>query len=140
MRQRRRPPPFSFLLHDLDAGEGAASPSLTGPPVDIVDDGKAWRLVFEIPGSIPSRLDLEITGRIVVLRGERRATEGEPGQFIRVERVPGPFERALELPDDPDPDRTKASFSDGLLTVTIPRLNRESSRTIPIRRTDTSKR
>lgn len=140
MRQHRRSIPLAYFLHDLDSGTGSSQQPFSGPPVDVVDDGKAWRLIFEIPGSVPNRLSVEIEGRVVVVRGERSPTEGEPGQFIRVERVSGPFERALELPEEPDPERTKASFSDGLLTVVIPRLNREPSRAIPIHRIDTSKR
>jgi HSP20 family protein len=105
---------------------------LSGPPVDVVDDGNRWRLVFEVPGASLERLSLRILGRVVVLSGERKTTEGERGQFLRVERVSGRFERALELPEDPDPDRTSATCSDGLLTVEIGKLGRGESRPIPI--------
>ncbi len=107
---------------------------LAGPAVDVVDDGRAWRLVFEVPGSVPDRLSLEVLGRVVTLRGERRPTDCESGQFLRIERVSGPFERSLELPEEPDPEATTASYADGLLTVEIPRRSRSRSRSIPIRR------
>ncbi len=136
MRKNPHKTPVALFLHDLGSGAGDPAPSLSGPPVDIVDDGQSWRMVFEIPGSVPERLELEVHGRIVHLSGERRATEGEPGQFLRVERVSGPFERVLELPDDPDPEKTRAHYADGLLVVTIPRLAHHTSRNIPIQRAE----
>ena len=38
-----------------------------------------------------------------------------------MERAAGPFERLVELPDEPDPDGAAASYADGLLTLEIPR-------------------
>src|ERR1700730_17020034 len=85
------------------------------PAVDVVDDGASWRLVFEIPGAVPEGLTIDIKDRVVTVRGLRRPTTGESGCFLRVERSAGAFERALELPDDPDPERASASYADGLL-------------------------
>lgn len=131
------PPSSRFPVVLLERRHGAPGPDphpLGGPLVDVVDDGKAWRLVFELPGAVPDKLSLEIHGRVVTLRGERRPTDGEKGRFLRVERVAGPFERSLELPDDPDAEGTSASYSDGLLTVEIPRRAATKSRTIQIRK------
>lgn len=136
------PPASRFPVVLLERRHGAGGPDphpLGGPLVDVVDDGQAWRLVFELPGAVPDKLSLEIHGRVVTLRGERRPTDGEKGRFLRVERVAGPFERSLELPDDPDAEGTSASYSDGLLTVEIPRRATTKSRTIQIRKGPASK-
>jgi len=50
-----------------------------------------------------------------------------------VERAAGPFERVVELPEEPDPEGGTASYADGLLTLEIPRRPATKRRTIPIR-------
>ena len=132
MKRTHRPVAF-VVSRNLSLPEGEQT-GLHGPPVDVVDDGAGWRLVFEIPGAIASRLEVQIDGRSVTLRGERMPTEGECGQFLRIERVAGPFERVLELPEPPDPEKARASYTDGILTVEIPRLRQTAGRSIPVRR------
>lgn len=112
---------------------GAPPPHL--PPVDVVEHAHGWRLVFELPGTDPSSVRVDVTGRVVAVRGERRPTERSHGTFLCVERAAGPFERLVELPDDPDPDGAAASYADGLLTLEIPRRPATRHRSIPIRQT-----
>jgi HSP20 family protein len=92
-----------------------------------------WRLVFEIPGTDPDTVRVDVAGRVVAVRGERRPTERTHGTFLCVERAAGPFERLVELPDELDPDGASASYADGLLTLEIPRRPTTRHRTIPIR-------
>ncbi len=55
-----------------------------------------------------------------MVRGEKRQEqEKKEGGFHRVERSYGSFQRALNLPDDANQDSIKASFKNGVLTVTI---------------------
>lgn len=113
----------------------ALAPAVGVPPVDVVDEDLTFRLVLEIPGAVSESLTVEITGRLVTLRGERRATGGERGRFLRVERASGPFERRLELPEELDGDHARLSYADGLLTLEIPKCaSRRGTRAIPIRR------
>jgi HSP20 family protein len=108
--------------------------TIYAPAVDVVETNMGWRLVFEIPGAQANRLAVEVRGRLVTLRGERRPTEGESGRFLRVERAAGPFERSVELPDEPDEEGARASYEDGLLTIEVPRKTGPKARSIPIRR------
>ncbi len=125
--------PVAFVLGGDGALPGPASHPLA-PPVDVVETSSGWRLVFEIAGAVPDRTSIEVKERIVVVRGERRRTEGDGGVFLRLERVTGPFERALELPEDADADRTKAWYQDGLLVLEVPKRASARGRSIPIRR------
>jgi HSP20 family molecular chaperone IbpA len=49
-----------------------------------------------------------------------------------VERAAGAFERVLELPQDPDPERTRATYADGLLVLEVPKRSSKSGHSIPI--------
>ncbi len=131
---KRHNVPVAFVLSRNSPLPEESSAQLHGPPVDVVDDGKGWQLVFEIPGASIPRVSLQVEGRLVTLRGERPPTDPGTGQFLRVERVAGPFERTIELPELPDPERTHASYADGLLTVEIPRLHQTPGRSIPVQR------
>jgi HSP20 family protein len=133
MTPRRPRVPVTFLFARDEALPGVESRS-PRPAVDVVDDGAAWRLVFEVPGATPDKLTVDVRGRTVTLRGERAPTPQEGGRFVRVERAAGAFERTLELPDDPDPERARASYTDGLLVLVIPRKTATRSRSIPVRR------
>lgn len=124
-------PPARWAFSPGASDPGAPPPHL--PPVDVVEDARGWRLVFEIPGTDPDTVRVDVAGRVVVLRGERRPTERAHGTFLCVERAAGPFERVVELPDEPDPDGGTASYSEGLLTLDLPRRPATRRRTIPIR-------
>lgn len=114
------------------AGDPGPPPPHT-PPVDVVEHAHGWRLVFEIPGTDPDSVRVDVAGRTVSVHGERRPTERSHGTFLRVERAAGTFERLVELPDEIDPDGAAASYADGLLTLEIPRRPATRHRTIPIR-------
>jgi len=124
-------PPARWAFSSGAADSATPPPHL--PPVDVVEDAHGWRLVFEIPGTDPDSVRVDVAGRIVVVRGERRPTERAHGTFLCVERAAGPFERLVELPEEPDPDGGAASYADGLLTLEIPRRPAIRHRTIPIR-------
>jgi len=113
MRKREIPVGFFVRTGGLEPPE---RPALV-PPVDVVDHGLLWRLTFEIPGANPEEISVDVRGRILTLRGTRRPTDREDGVFLRVERAAGAFERVLELPEDPDPEGSRATYADGLLTL-----------------------
>ena len=132
---RPRPPriPVTFVLGD-PSSLGGADPHPLAPPVDVVEGAAGWRLVFEIPGAVPEKTSIEVKERVVIVRGERRATDGAGGVFLRLERSTGPFERALELPEDADAERSQAHYQDGLLILDVPKRTSARGRHIPIRR------
>jgi hypothetical protein len=83
----------------------------------------------ELPGLADKDIHLSITGDILTLRGERvwnRDVKQE--NYYRAERWFGKFERALPLPIAVQADKVKASYRDGVLTVTLPKAEGSSPR------------
>lgn len=92
------------------------------PNVDIHDDGKNVKVVAELPGIDEKDLDVELNGRYLTLRGEKREEKDETEQgWHKVERHFGSFERTVQLPEGINPDEVKADYRKGVLTVTLPR-------------------
>ena len=92
------------------------------PPVDIYSTGE-HELVFkaEIPGMNRDDLDITVENFTLTIRGEKKAEQTiKDEQFHRVERSYGTFTRSFALPHTVDPNRVKAEYKEGVLTVKLP--------------------
>ena len=75
------------------------------------------------PGLDASKIEVTID-RVLRIAGERPAAIPQDNDKVHVyarERGTGPFMRAVSLPDDIDPGQVRASYRDGVLTVSIAR-------------------
>lgn len=77
-------------------------------------------------GLDPKSLDLSIQQNLLSVSGSRKVPVKEDAEYYRRERFDGDFRRVITLPDDVDPDRVDAQYSDGVLHIIVPR--RESAR------------
>ena len=91
-----------------------------GPPLDVEETDKEFRVRAEIPGVKPENLDVAMSGNALVISGEKKETEEkrEKGYFYQ-ERRYGSFHREVPLPTAVDPDNVQAEYKDGVLTVTL---------------------
>ena len=90
-------------------------------------------ITAEIPGVDADALDISVDGRNLTLSGSRQSEEiPEEARAYRNERVSGEFTRSVELPFDVDVEAIKASFSDGVLEIELPRLPEEKPRKITV--------
>ena len=81
------------------------------------------QLVFkaELPGIDPKDLDVSVTDRELVIKGERKAEKSAKEEnYIYREINYGSFERHFELPEGTKTDELKAKYSNGILEVTMP--------------------
>ncbi len=114
------------------AEEEGAMIGAWAPAVDVLETKDGLQLTAELPGIDPKNVEVTVENGVLALRGERsfeKAAEGET--YHRVERVYGTFERSFTLPTSVDPDKIKAQFKNGLLTLTIPK--REEAKPKPIK-------
>ena len=96
---------------------GLLEPSWT-PAVTLV--GAAGEVVVraDLPGVARQDVRAELQGDVLVLRGERRAHDRDPGAGPRETPV-GPFLRTVRLPGVARPDRISARLADGVLEVRV---------------------
>jgi HSP20 family protein len=115
---------------------GSESGTLTAawtPAVDVFEDKDAVKIVAELPGVKAEDVKISLESQTLTMRGEKRQVAEEDGAGNRYERTYGAFERTFALPGTVDADRIEASYADGLLTVTLPKVERARPRQIDIR-------
>jgi HSP20 family protein len=97
------------------------SPGLT-PSTDIVESDKEIEITAEIPGLEEKDVEVNFADGILTIKGEKKAENEEKDKNYRVfERSYGSFSRSLPLPPGIDPNAIKASISNGVLKVTVPK-------------------
>jgi HSP20 family protein len=78
-------------------------------------------------------VSIEVKGANLTISGERREDEtAVPKNYYQQERNFGAFSRTFALQDPPDPDKIKASFKDGVLSITIPKPQEETPKRITV--------
>jgi HSP20 family protein len=104
------------------------------PAVNIWQDAENVYAEAELPGMGLEDLEIYVTGNNqLAIKGQRK--EPQPGQGVwhRQERGFGGFTRVIGLPVDVDPDKVEGRFSNGVLTITMPRSERAKPRRITVK-------
>jgi HSP20 family protein len=119
------------------AFNGAIGSRVWVPALDVAERGDAYLIYVELPGVSPEQVDVNFEQNVLTVRGTKPAsfdvaTEGEVRVFA-AERVHGGFERSVRLPEFVDADRIEATFSNGLLSITVPKAQAAQPRKITIR-------
>ncbi len=103
------------------------------PAIDIHEDNTNLYAEAELPGWTKDEVKLTINKGVLTLEGERKEN-GETTRYLRRERGAGNFSRSFTIPVEIDVKKVEAAFNNGVLRVTMPKLNpKESERTIEIR-------
>ncbi len=102
-------------------------------PVDVVETKDDFQIKASVPGFKPEDIDVSVTGETLTIKGELKAEEKhEEGNYIRKERRFGSFQRTLTLPTSVAPDKAKAEFENGVLTLTLPKAEQAKPRAIKV--------
>ncbi len=117
------------------ATSGLPAPSTSEfPMVNVWMDGDRAIITSELPGVLPTDVDISVAGKSVTLRGARASEDTCEGECRhRRERWSGSFTRSIELPYLVDQDKVEARFSKGVLELTLPRAEADKPRKIAIK-------
>lgn len=93
------------------------------PPVDIVEDEQNIIFTAEIPGVKLEDLKLTLENNVLTITGERKFKEEEKKEnFHRIERRFGKFTRSFTLPVGVEAEQVNAMFENGVLKITLPKM------------------
>jgi HSP20 family protein len=124
----------AFNAWPFQTQEGGTLTSTWLPPCDVFEDKDAVKIVAEIPGVTAEDVKISLENNLLTLRGEKKQQAEEKSERVhRYERSYGVFERTFSLPTTVDPEKIDAQYSNGVLTVTIPKVERARPREIPVK-------
>ena len=99
---------------------------MRAPAVDISETNGSVVVKAELPGVQKDDLDIEVTEDMLSIKAEtKEEKEEKDAHYLRRERSWGMFQRIIPLPVEVKAKEAKASFKDGLLEVTIPKVEAE---------------
>ncbi len=126
---------MSEMLEDFERGFTVSTNEFS-PRVDISEDEKNLFVTVEIPGVTKDDVKVTINDdNVLVIKGEKKRefkTEDKERNFIRVERSYGSFQRSFILPDNVKKDNISAKFDNGVLTITLEKVEPEPPKQIDI--------
>ena len=100
--------------------------------MDAYRQGHDFVIQFDLPGADPGSIDLSVERNVLTVRAERPATRDNIDEVVVTERRYGSFTRQLFLGETLDTDQIKATYENGVLTVTIPVSEKAKPRQIEI--------
>ena len=93
------------------------------PRVDVIDRDKDILLRAELPGVKKDDIEVTMTDDMVTIRGSARKEEKrEEGDYYYAETSRGEFSRSVTLPSHVDGSKATARYTDGVLELTLPKL------------------
>lgn len=92
------------------------------PAIDVAEKDDAIVVRAEVPGCTPEDIDISVNGNTLTLSGEKKEShESKDDGFFHVESTYGSFRRDIVLPADVDQSKIEAAIKDGVLSVTLPK-------------------
>ncbi|KZB54717.1 Hsp20/alpha crystallin family protein [Thalassospira xiamenensis] len=110
------------LVNSADTNGNEAPQKLLTPRIDVHETDDNIELSAELPGVEQGDVDVSVLEGVLTITGEKKSTrESNDGARV-VERTYGSFKRSFRLPDTVDADKIAASFKNGVLTLTLPKV------------------
>ncbi|MDX1388748.1 MAG: Hsp20/alpha crystallin family protein [Acidobacteriota bacterium] len=103
------------------------------PAINVTEDADSVYVRAELPGIDTEDLDISMENDTLTISGERKmAAEDDAVSYHRREREWGAFRRSFSLPTRVESDKVRARYTDGILTVTLPKASEARPRQITV--------
>ncbi|OMO67624.1 hypothetical protein CCACVL1_20418 [Corchorus capsularis] len=112
----------------------SAAIAIAGPRVDWKETSEGHMFMAEVPGLKKEEIKVQIEdNRVLQIIGEKKVDKEEKNDTWHcVERSSGKFSRRFRLPDNAKISHVKASMENGILTVTVPKLETKKPEIISV--------
>jgi HSP20 family protein len=117
--------PFRTRLFDFEPlrrFESAFSGAV--PTAEVAEKDNEFVVTVELPGIDQKNVDINITGNMLTIKGEKREEKEEEQKekhYHLSERRYGSFSRSFTIPETVAQDKITAAMKDGVLTLTLPK-------------------
>jgi HSP20 family protein len=123
-------------LFESPLGELARTSQLLSgwtPALDMHEDKDNIVVKLELPGMKKEDIDVSLRDGGLSISGERKREEKfENAEVYRAERFVGRFQRTVGLPAPVAVDKVKAQYTDGVLTITLPKTEEAKPKQIDV--------
>ena len=104
------------------------------PAIDMFQTDDEIVVKAALPGIKADEVQINITGEVLTLKGEMKHEEDKKEKAWHIhEQRWGSFERSIVLPTDVVPDKAKAEFDNGILTIALPKAEEVKPKVINIK-------
>lgn len=101
--------------------------------VDVVERDDEFHVAVDLPGFEREDVEIKATNRTLQIRADHEQQfDEERDRFVRHERRHESVDRSIRLPGEIDPEAVTAKMKNGVLSVTLPRIEMENERRIDI--------
>ena len=102
-------------------------------PVDVIENNDAYLVKASLPGVNPDDINITYDNHVLTLSTEIQAEEEKKEErYLLRERRYGSFTRSITLPNQVDASKIEADYSNGVLTLTLPKAEELKPRRIQI--------
>ncbi|GCA49971.1 spore protein SP21 [Sinorhizobium sp. KGO-5] len=125
---------FDDVLRGRPLQRGTQEAGRMMPEIDVSETEKEVRICAELPGVKGEDIDVSLNDDTLTIRAEKKfERKDDQENFHFRERSYGTFQRSLRLPYSVDPEKIRADFADGVLTLALPKgREQEKSRKIQV--------
>jgi HSP20 family protein len=111
--------PFRLMDELLRGNGNGGRPTAFTPLLDVRETDEEYLVMADLPGVKSEDVTIEVNEQVLTVSGSRAPVEA--GEAQTLERPYGSFVRSLSLPAGVDSDSIVADYSDGVLTLHIPK-------------------
>jgi HSP20 family protein len=117
----------------LERGTEESNLTSWAPAVDIFETEHELVVKADLPDVDAKHLDIRVENNILSIRGDRKFEKKvSEDKYLRVERAYGSFSRSFSLANTVNSEAIKADYSNGVLTLTIPKREEAKPKQIKI--------
>jgi len=114
--------------------DGEVARSTLSAPIDVSESENELCVRAEVPGIEPEKLDVQLEGDVLTIRGEKFDTgASEEGKRTWSERRWGSFARSVQLPCAVDAESVRAEHKHGVVTITLRKADAVRTRRIEVK-------
>jgi HSP20 family protein len=125
---------FDNFLHGCARADETFQGSYYTPAVDIAEHDNEFIVKMELAGVSKEDVKISLESNILTIKGEKKQEKEEENKnFHRLERSYGSFQRSFTLPTTVKSDKIDAVFTDGVLSVTLPRMEESKPKQIEVK-------
>ena len=114
------------VFNDFFYNNNMPKANATAPAINVLENGNEYTVELAAPGLRKEDFDISINndGDLVIKMEKKNEVKDEKAHYLRREFAYSKYEQTLILPDDVNKDEVGAKMNDGVLNITLPKLNK----------------